>query len=173
MLRLEDCRLIGRIGKPHGHAGAVKLELLPDLETDLNINEPVFLIIEGKPVPFFMEECNEAAQPPILHFEDLKCIDEARKLSGFDVFAPKENVDAEMDWVADQLIGYEAYDGKTALGKVLAISDSGLQQLLHFELNGTEVLVPLQDELIVDINEKKKQLFLELPEGLLALYLEE
>ncbi|MHB1277757.1 MAG: ribosome maturation factor RimM [Bacteroidia bacterium] len=100
MLRLEDCRLIGRIGKPHGHAGAVKLELLPDLETDLNINEPVFLIIEGKPVPFYMEECNEAAHPPILHFEDLKSIDQARKLTGFEVFAPKEDVDAETDWVA-------------------------------------------------------------------------
>lgn len=173
MLRLEDCRLIGRIGKPHGHAGAVKLELLPDLETDLNINEPVFLIIEGKPVPFFMEECNEAANPPILHFEDVKSIDEARKLTGLEVYAPKENVDADTDLVAEQLLGYEAFDQGKSLGKVLAISDSGLQQLLHFEINGIEVLVPLQDELITDINEKKKQLFLDLPEGLLALYFEE
>lgn len=173
MLRLEDCRLIGRIGKPHGHAGAVKLELLSDLETDLNINEPVFLIIEGKPVPFFMEECNEAANPPILLFEDMKNMDEARKLSGFEVYAPKENVDADTDLVAEQLLGYEAFDQDKPLGKVLAISDSGLQQLLHFEINGIEVLVPLQDELITDIDEKKKQLFLDLPEGLLALYLSE
>ncbi|MHB1277758.1 MAG: ribosome maturation factor RimM [Bacteroidia bacterium] len=69
-------------------------------------------------------------------------------------------------------MGYEAFDQGKSLGKVLAISDSGLQQLLHFEINGTEVLVPLQDELITDINEKKKQLFLELPEGLVDLFFE-
>lgn len=169
MLRLEDCRQIGRIGKPHGHNGAVKLDLLPDLETDLNINEPVFLILDGKPVPFFMLECNEAAQPPILHFEDVLSMDAARKLMGTEVFAPKVNVEAEVDWVAEQLLGYEAFDHKKPLGKVLAIIDSGLQQLMHFEVDGEEVLVPLQNELIANIDDKKKKLYLELPEGLLDL----
>jgi len=172
MLRLEDCRLIGRIGKPHGHEGAVKLELLADLETDLNIEEPVFLLIEGKPVPFFMSSLNESSSPPILHFEDITGMEEARKLQGIEVFAHKDDITANHEWNSKQLIGFDAFYGDQALGKVLNVIQSGLQELLEFEINGHEVLVPLQDELIEDFDEPNKILRLLLPEGLLDLYLQ-
>jgi len=172
MLRLDDCRLIGRIGKPHGHEGAVKLELLADLETDLNIKEPVFLHIEGKPVPFFMLSCNEASHTPILHFEDIVGMEAARKLQGLEVYAHKDDVTASTEWTSSQLIGYEAFAGAQPLGKVLNVLSSGLQELLEFEINGHEVLVPLQDELIEDFDEANKRLQLLLPDGLLDLYLE-
>lgn len=169
MVRFEDCRLIGRVGKPHGHAGAVKMDLLPDLETDLNINEPVFLLIEGKPVPFFMEECNEAAHPPILHFEDINAMEVARTLQGLEIYAPKAAVESDQEWTSSQLVGFQAFDGDQALGPVLEIVDAGMQELLRFELDGREVLVPLQDELIEDFDEANKELHLRLPDGLLNI----
>ncbi|MBI1220961.1 MAG: 16S rRNA processing protein RimM [Bacteroidetes bacterium] len=169
MVRFDDCRLIGRIGKPHGHAGAVKLELLPDLETDLNIDEPVFLLIEGKPVPFFMEECNEAANPPILHFEDISDMESAKTLQGLPVYAPKSAIESDKEWSASTLLGFQTFDGDTALGPVLEIIDAGLQQLLRFEIDGREVLVPLQDELIEDFDEANRELHLRLPDGLLDI----
>ncbi|MDX5320713.1 MAG: ribosome maturation factor RimM [Bacteroidota bacterium] len=169
MIRFEDCRLIGRVGKPHGHAGAVKLELLPDLETDLNIDEPVFLLIEGKPVPFFMDECNEAANPPIVHFEDITGMESARALQSLQVYAPKSAVEADQEWTAALLVGFQAFDGERPLGPVLEIIDAGMQELLRFEINGREVLVPLQNELIEDFDEARRELHLRLPEGLVEI----
>lgn len=171
MVRFEECRHIGRIGKPHGHEGAVKLELFSELHTDLNIDEPVFLLLDGKPVPFFMASVNEDAHPPILHFERVTHMDAARKLQGLAVYAPKHSVEAERGWTTAQLVGYMAFDRGNKLGPIKEVLDSGLQQLLRLELKGTEVLIPLQEELIEDLNEERKQLFLQLPEGLLDIYL--
>lgn len=169
MIRVEDCRLIGRIGRTHGHAGALKLELLPGTDTNLDIEEPVFLLLEGKPVPFFMTELNEAAHPPILHFEDLEDEASARSLCGAEVWAPKNRVEAETEWTAEELVGCTAWNRNEQLGAVTGVLESGLQELLCIDNKGREILVPLQDELIREYDPVSKKLVLELPEGLLEL----
>lgn len=171
MVRFDDCRVIGKIGKPHGHNGAVKLILNPDCDTDLNIDEPVFLLIEGKPVPFFMLECNEMANPPILHFEDINNPEEAKEIQSLPVYAPKNRVEADFDFDPNELLGYTVMDNNQVVGSLIEISDSGLQQLMHIDCRGTEVLVPFQPELILDVIEDEKQIIMNLPEGLLNLYL--
>lgn len=171
MVRFDDCRLIGKIGKPHGHNGAVKLLLNPDYEIDLNIDEPVFLLIEGKPVPFYMLECNEAANPPILHFEDINNPESAKSIQGLSVYAPKESVDSDFDFDPKELLGFMVLDGKQPIGPLTEISDSGLQQLMVIDCKGKEVLIPFQPELIEDVLEDEKQIIMNLPEGLLNLYL--
>lgn len=171
MVRFDECRHIGRIGKPHGREGALKLDLLANVETDLNIDEPVFLLFDGKPVPFFMQECNEAANPPILHFEDVQNMDEAKKLQGIEVYAPKHAIQGLPEWYGD-LLSYSVHEAKVGdLGQVLEVRESGLQDLLCLNFNQKEILIPMQEELILRMDEKKKIIYMELPEGLLDLYL--
>ncbi len=43
------------------------------------------------------------------------------------------------------------------------------QTLLSIVYGGEEVLIPLVDDFIVDIKPRKKELYLDLPEGLLNL----
>ncbi|TNE80394.1 MAG: 16S rRNA processing protein RimM [Bacteroidetes bacterium] len=173
MVRFEDCRHIGRIGKPHGHEGKLKLDLLPQLETDLQLEEPVFLLIDGKPVPFFMQECNEAANPPILHFEDITDLETAKLLTGLKVFAPKSAIEGLPAWYGD-LDTYTVTDVNLGeIGPIKEIRESGLQELICIDYKGQEILIPYQDELVVDVDEKRKILKMDLPEGLLDLYLDE
>ncbi len=169
MTGLNDCRLIGRIGRPHGHEGALRLEILDGLHTDLKLEEPVFLLIEGKPVPFFMEELNEAAQPPIVLFEDMVSDSQARELTGLEVYAPKNSVEAETEWNSRELIGCRVFNGDSELGPVTDIIQSGLQELLQIDYRGQELLLPLQDELVAHYDAEAKTLVMELPEGLLDL----
>ncbi len=172
MIRLEDCRQAGRIGKPHGHEGAVKFELLPGLETDLNIDEPVFLFLEGKPVPFFMTECNESAQPPILHFEEVHSIPEARKLQHAEVWVPKDSLITSDEFHPRELVGLMVVDEIAGpLGPITGYQSSGLQDLLVMHYQEQEILLPLQNEIILKVSQDGKELITRLPEGLLDFYL--
>jgi 16S rRNA processing protein RimM len=174
MIRLEDYRLAGRIGKPHGHSGAVRLDLLSGISTDLDINEPVLLLLEGKPVPFFMSSCNEEAQPPILHFEDISDMEQAKSLLGAPVYVNPAAVETEADYLSSSVIGYTVEDKKRGkLGIIANVMSSGLQELLVMNYLDTEIFLPFQQELIVDVDEKEKLIRMDLPEGLLEIYLEE
>ncbi len=69
------------------------------------------------------------------------------------------------------LIGYLMIDGKKELGNVLEVIEQPLQILCRLEIEGKEVLIPLHEETIRSINHKKKQVIVELPDGLLEVYL--
>lgn len=174
-IRFEDCRLVGKIGKTHGYKGEVKLDLLPNISTDLDLNEPVFLIINGRPVPFFIEESNEAAQPPILHFEDITNPDQAKELFNLQVYVYKKRVIADNDWSPQELIGLQVLDQNLGpLGNIVSTMKAGKQELLIMEYQNAEIMIPLQFPVVkevVHLPQQKPFLKTELPNGLLELYL--
>jgi 16S rRNA processing protein RimM len=53
----------------------------------------------------------------------------------------------------------------------MAINDSGAQPLFEIDKNGIELLIPLIDDFIIDLDRKNKTITLETPEGLVALFL--
>lgn len=65
----------------------------------------------------------------------------------------------------------EVGQGKKELGTILEVIEQPLQILCRLEIEGKEVLIPLHEETIRTINHKKKQVVVELPEGLLEVYL--
>lgn len=69
------------------------------------------------------------------------------------------------------LIGYTLYDHKKELGIILEVIEQPLQILCRLEIQGKEVLIPLHEETIRQINHPKKQVIAHLPEGLLEVYL--
>jgi 16S rRNA processing protein RimM len=71
-----------------------------------------------------------------------------------------------------EVIGFDVLDTKHGnIGKISAINDSGAQPLFEIDKNGIELLIPLIDDFIIDLDRKNKTITLETPEGLVALYL--
>ena len=72
-----------------------------------------------------------------------------------------------------EVIGYEVEDVvKGTIGKVTAIADFKLNPLLIIDFNEKEILLPLFDGLIVNVDRKSKKLKVNAPEGLIDLYLD-
>jgi 16S rRNA processing protein RimM len=67
-------------------------------------------------------------------------------------------------------LGYEIVEGDTVLGKVLEVIEQPHQVLCRIDLQGKEAYIPLHEKTIVRIDKKKGQVYVELPEGLLAIY---
>jgi 16S rRNA processing protein RimM len=58
-----------------------------------------------------------------------------------------------------------------SLGSILEVIEQPHQVLCRIEYKGKEALIPLHEETILKIDRKKQQVIVELPPGLLEIYL--
>jgi 16S rRNA processing protein RimM len=57
------------------------------------------------------------------------------------------------------------------IGKIVSINDSSAQPLFEIMKDETEILIPMIDAFIVQIDRANKKVVLDTPEGLVDLYL--
>jgi 16S rRNA processing protein RimM len=69
------------------------------------------------------------------------------------------------------LLGYTIINKKEPVGEILEIIEQPHQLLCRVEIKDKEVLVPLHESFLQGINHAKKQVNVELPEGLIEIYL--
>ena len=164
----EDVYKIGKLGKAHGIKGEVTM-LVDDDVFDRVDADYLILKLDGIMVPFFMEEYRfKNDEVALIKFEGIDTQERARELTGADVYFPRsiaqEDENGELSYA--QLVGYtvvNANDGK-AVGEIAMIDEQSIN--IMFELkDGT--LIPASEELIEDIDTKKKIITLHIPEGLL------
>ena len=66
--------------------------------------------------------------------------------------------------------GYTAVDENLGeLGEITDIDESTINTLFVIESDGEEILVPAQEEFILGIDRENREIFFNLPEGLVSL----
>ncbi len=152
-----------KVLKSWGAAGEVVLSRPADSPQDLNVQEPVFIEFDGLPVPFYFESLQEKGNRLIVKFEDVDTLAQAEELVGREVRFAAEEEEEE-----DTLIGLRVRDSRTRriIGEIVDFSDYGGNIVLTVETKDRgEVLIPLHEELIVNIH--GEVITLDIPEGLL------
>ena len=169
MIRTEEVYKIGKLGKVHGVKGEISF-LFDDDVFDRTDADYLVLDIDGILVPFFIEEYRfKTDDNALMKFEGIDTQERARELTGCDVYFPRElsETDEEhLSWAA--IRGFELIDannGKRA-GRIASVDDSTINIL--FELEDGK-LIPASEELITNVDTKKQQIFIHLPEGILEL----
>ena len=169
MIRKEDVYKIGKLGKAHGVKGEISF-LFDDDVFDRTDADYLVIDIDGILVPFFIEEYRfKSDDNALMKFEDIDSQERARELTGCDVYFPRElsEVDEEhLSWAA--IRGFELIDSNTgsSAGRIASVDDSTINIL--FELEDGK-LIPASEELITNVDTKKQQIFINLPEGILEL----
>lgn len=69
------------------------------------------------------------------------------------------------------LLGYTIIDQQQQLGEILELIEQPQQLLCRIEINNQEALIPLHEDTLKKIDHKKRQVHVQLPEGLLDIYL--
>ncbi len=163
--------LLGRISKVHGFEGAVTVKLEKTFIENIPDMESVFLEIEGKPVPFFIAE-TEYPGSDILRiiFNGYDSPEKVKDLPGCRVFLTrggKNNSGAEFRSFTDFKVFLA---DRTLVGTIREIFENPGQWLLGLNTpEGKELLIPFHEDLIVSIDERKKIIIMDLPEGLTDL----
>ena len=169
MIKREEVYKIGKLGKAHGIKGEISF-LFDDDVFDRTDADYLILDIDGILVPFFIEEYRfKTDSNALMKFEGMDTQEQARELTGCDVYFPRELADGDNDglsWAA--LVGFELVQAQTGevVGKIASIDDTTINIL--FELDNGK-LIPASEELITNVDTKKQQIEIELPEGILEL----
>jgi 16S rRNA processing protein RimM len=169
MIKREDVYKIGRLGKAHGVKGEVSFQFTDDIFDSVDA-EYLVLDVDGILVPFFMEEYRFRNDSVCLvKFCDVDTQQRAQELTGCDVYFPRALAEeAEETPSLSSIVGFKIVsvpDGST-IGTIAAIDDSTQNILFELE-DGT--LIPASDELIENIDVNKKEIIMNIPEGLLDI----
>lgn len=174
MLAHKDSFEIGYITKTRGLKGEVQLFFQYEDPEDLEL-DVVFIELHNKLVPFFVSSYQLLSNNTgYFFFEDVDHIDKAVELVKKTVFLPntkKPERDPEEFLITD-LKGFVVHEkGYGELGEILEINEFPQQFIAYVNYQSTEIMFPLNDDFILEIDREAKILKIELPEGLLDVYL--
>jgi len=161
--------LLGRIKKTHGFEGAVTVKVEKIFSENIPEPESVFLEIEGRPVPFFIEYSEQPDSLTLrLKFDGYNSSSAMMEFVGCNVFLTETAGKQGKEIRYPGLVGYsvESADG-IVKGVVKELIENPSQMLLNIvSRSGKEFLVPLHEDLIEEVDNNKKIIRLIIPEGL-------
>lgn len=174
MIHEDDVFYIGRITRSRGLVGEVEMEYTDD-GFDNGTAEYFVCHIDGILVPFYWEEYQfKNHTTAIVKFEHVDNEAQARQLVGATVFYPKAAMPDEPAGVPASwrhFVGYTVFDGHgERIGVVDAVDDRSANILFTLHTaEGRELMIPVHPELIHDYDVKRRELVVEIPDGLLDL----
>lgn len=165
--------VIGRVTRPHGIRGEIRVRLFTEAAASFNRFEQVFVRRPGeKPELLKVVEARPHKNIVLLKLKGLRSRDEALELTGADICVRRDWLpsleDNEYYWA--DLIGLDVFDehGKF-LGRVENILPTGADDILALSHHGREILLPFRAEIIMDVDLVGKRVLARPPEGLADL----
>lgn len=174
-MQKEECFYLGKIVKKYSFKG----ELLVKLDTDdpeiYTQMESVFVEKGKNLIPFFIERSSLHKSTLLrVKFEDVDNDEDADPLLKCHLYLPLEFLPKLEDdkFYYHEIIGYTVEDKNFgSVGTITGINDSTTQVLFEIDRNGKEILIPLIDDFIKNVDKENKIMHLEVPEGLIEIYL--
>ena len=174
-MRKEDCFYLGKIAKKFSFKGEVLIYLDTD-EPELYENmESVFVEFNKNLVPFFIENSSLHKNDFLrVQFEDVDTEEEADSILNCEVYLPLNMLPklSGNKFYFHEVIGFEIEDKRLGIfGKIVSINDSSAQPLFEVLNGNVEILIPMIDQFLVKIDRENKKVIMDLPEGLVEMYL--
>jgi 16S rRNA processing protein RimM len=165
---------IGKLVGTFGYKGEMVLKHSLGKKTSLKGLKALFIEErKGAFLPWFIESTRIKNEEEI--FVKLQGIDvkeQAHKLTQKEVWLPEEDFKKYAAKASPiNLLGYDIVENNKVLGTILEVIEQPHQVLCRIQINEKDVLIPLHEDTILKIDKKKQQVFVELPEGLLEVYL--
>lgn len=169
----SECFFLGRVTKKFSFKGELIIKLDTD-EPDIYENLNAVFIDMGKDlIPFFIEKSSfQRGNELRVRFEDVNTEKDAEALLKREVYLPLELLPKleGNQFYFHEVIGFDLVDlNRGLIGKIKSINDSTAQSLFVIDSKYGEVLVPMVDDFITEIDRKEKQVRVETPEGLIEM----
>ncbi len=172
-MNISDAFCIGYITKTRGLKGEVQLffEFEDYMELDFDM---LFLEMNKKLVPYFVDTIKvQKNSTAYLNLEDVDHIDKAQPLVKKKAYLPNDKMPERDpdDFRYSDLVGFLVIDEQEGeIGSITAVQELPQQFVATVDFNGHELLFPLNEDLILDIDMQEQIIEVELPEGLVDLY---
>ena len=166
---------LGKIIRTHGYRGELVIVLETDKPDEYHYLNMIFINIDQSLVPWFIIDIEIRDDLAIVKLEDIEELEHARNFVKKEIYLPIGKLGHlnGTDFYFHEVIGFKVIDKiKGEIGKVEDILDRPEQSLIMIMKGEKEILVPLTDEMIMEVDRKNKTLYLNTPPGLIDLYLD-
>lgn len=173
----DKCYEVGYISKTRGLKGDLIIFLDVD-EPELYVGiDSILIEVQNRLVPYLVKSLRLEGKKAVMHLDDIDHVDQASTLTSCRLFLPLDFLPKleEGQFYYHDVLNYQIIDRQLgALGKITAIYDGvGNQDLIAMHYQGKEVLIPIVDGIVLKANHERKELEVNLPDGLIDIYLEE
>ncbi len=174
MSDFKDYFYLGKVVKVHGYEGKVSIYLDTDEPQEYIDIEMIYLNITGNLVPYFITDLSLLNNKAVVSFMDIEDIDKAASLVNKELYLPIS--------LLPELTGNKFYyhevknmlvidESHGELGPISAVLEYPNQAVLQVFVDNKEVLIPISNEIILDVDRIKNTMKIAAPEGLLDVYL--
>jgi len=174
-MKFPDHFKVATIGKTKGLKGEMQLYVEQDELENIPF-KALFIDIAGKLVPYFLSSYKTSLKnTAYIYLEDVDTIEKASALLKKDVYLSNKLKPAvkEEEFTLFDLEGFTAVDiDEGELGIITAVHEYPQQIIAACDYDGTEILFPLNEATIKGIDVVREIVTVDLPEGLLDIYLE-
>ncbi|MGN0002085.1 MAG: ribosome maturation factor RimM [Sphingobacterium composti] len=174
-MTIEESFYIGYVSKTRGLKGEVQLffEFEDYDELDLDV---IFLEVNKKLVPYFVDAIKlQKNSTAYATFEDVDHIDKAQAIVRRKMYLPNDKMPERDpdDFRYTDLVGFLVIDEEHGeLGEITEVREMPQQFIATVDMDGKELMFPLSEDLILDIDAEEEVIEVDLPEGLVDLYKE-
>lgn len=173
---------VAHIVKSYNTTGNVIIRYTTGLLEELNISEPVFIYFDNLPVPFFISSISKkGSSGAVVKFESINDLSHAEDLVQKGIYVPTTSIDQEsinddIDNLRAFLSGCKIYNQNgDIIGNILDYHNYPNNPCIEVDLikkntpQQESILIPFNEDLILEFNPSERFLKMEIPNGLLEL----
>ena len=172
-MKKEELFYLGKIIRTKGLHGELKAYLDVDDPGQYRDLDALFLEKKQELIPYLVEKITPEPKLSTIKFKDIDTIESAEKLIGCLLYLPLDILPKlkGKKFYYHEVTGFNVIDEHHGdVGIIKGILDLPNNTLFQIDHDGTEILVPLTDQVLVKVDRKQKKIFIKAPEGLLDIY---
>ncbi|MCD8102275.1 MAG: hypothetical protein LUE26_06870 [Alistipes sp.] len=167
----------GKFTRTFGKEGEVIAVLYDKFPAQYDKREPLYVLLDGLTVPFFISRLDRRGKSgALVVLDDVDNETRAGIILGREFLIPaafagetSDNGDDLAVFTGYTVVLTDTEGGTQITGIVTGIEGNDANPLFTIEIDGKEILVPANEEMITDVNLSKSILRIEIPPGLLDL----
>jgi 16S rRNA processing protein RimM len=176
MAGYDNLQQIAQVLKSNGTDGELVLGFREIAPEDINLNEPVFIVFDGLPVPFYIESFTKRGNTKALvRLTDICSMEDVEEIAGKAVYIEEDNL-PEMTLEDDgfaALVGWmlltpaEDEEALIEVGEITDFLDIPKNPCIEVETENGAVMIPLHEDLILSVDPEYQEIIMQIPAGLI------
>ena len=181
MAGYDNLQQIAQVLKSNGTDGELVMGFREIAPEDINLNEPVFIVFDGLPVPFYIESFTKRGNSKALvRLTDICSMADVEEIAGKAIYVEEGSL-PEMSLEED---GYAALIGWILLspvGENMASENMEVEEIgeitdfidipnnpcIEVDTKNGAVMIPLHEDLILSVDPEYQEIIMQIPAGLL------
>ena len=185
MAGYDNLQQVAQVLKSNGTDGELVLGFREIAPEDINLQEPVFIVFDGLPVPFYIESfAKRGNTKALVRLTGICSMEDVEEIAGKAVYIEEDQL-PEMSIEEDgyaALVGWvlltPAGDFSTSLemteepelievGEITDFLDIPNNPCIEVETENGAVMIPLHEDLILSVDPEYQEIIMQIPAGLI------